>query len=212
MSRFDLVIFDCDGVLVDSELIVNRVFADHLNELGANVTLEYMFEHFVGYSMEHCMGLVRDLLGSEPPPDFEATHRERTRAALSEGLSPVPGVAELLDALTIPYCVASSGDHAKMRTTLGITGLLPRFEGRLFSVTEVQRGKPFPDVFLHAARAMGARPERTAVVEDTPVGARAGAAAGMTVFGYAARTPPDRLRAAGAVVFTDMAELPRLLE
>lgn len=212
MPRFDLVIFDCDGVLVDSEVIVNRVFADMLNELGANVTLEYMFEHFVGHSMVHCMTLVRGLLGREPPGDFEAAHRERTRAALSAGLAPVPGIADALSQLTIPFCVASSGDHDKMRTTLGITGLLPRFDGRLFSVTEVQRGKPFPDVFLHAARAMGAAPERTAVVEDTPVGAQAGRAAGMTVFGYAARTSAELLRAAGAIVFTNMTELPRLLE
>jgi HAD superfamily hydrolase (TIGR01509 family) len=211
MSRFDLVIFDCDGVLVDSEPIVNRVFADLLNEHGANVTLDYMFEHFVGYSMAHCMRLVRDLLGREPPPDFEDTHRERTRTALSTGLTAVPGVADVLARLTLPFCVASSGDHDKMRTTLGLTGLLPRFEGRLFSVTEVPRGKPFPDVFLHAARSMGARPERTAVVEDTPVGVRAGIAAGMTVFGYAARTPAERLRDAGAVVFTNMMELPALL-
>jgi HAD superfamily hydrolase (TIGR01509 family) len=199
-------------VLVDSEVIVNRVFADMLNELGVGVTLEYMFEHFVGHSMVHCMTLVRELLGREPPPDFESTHRERTRAALSVGLTPVPGIVETLSRLTVPFCVASSGDHDKMRTTLGITGLLPRLDGRLFSVTEVPRGKPFPDVFLHAARSMGAAPERTAVVEDTPVGAQAGRAAGMMVFGYAAHTPPERLRAVGAVVFTDMAELPRLLE
>src|SRR5262249_27957089 len=156
--------------------------------------LEYMFEHFVGHSMVHCMTLVRGLLGREPPRDFEATHRERTRAALSTGLAPVPGIADVLSRLTMPFCVASSGDHDKMRTTLGITGLLPRFDGRLFSVTEVPRGKPFPDVFLHAALTMGAAPERTAVVEDTPVGAQAGRAAGMTVFGYAARTPAERLR------------------
>jgi HAD superfamily hydrolase (TIGR01509 family) len=212
VARFDLVIFDCDGVLVDSEELVNQVFADLLNEHGARVTLDYMFEHFVGYSMAHCMGLVRELLGRQPPADFEQTLRERSRAALSAGLRPVPGIVDALSALRVPCCVASSGDHEKMRTTLGITGLLGRFEGRLFSVTEVPRGKPFPDVFLHAARTMNVRPERTAVVEDTPVGAEAGAAAGMTVFGYAARTPPARLRAAGAVVFTDMSLLPQLLE
>jgi len=211
VTRFDLVIFDCDGVLVDSEVIVNRVFADLLNELGANVTLDYMFENFVGYSMAHCMELVQKLLGREPPPDFERTHKERTKAALAAALAPVPGIADVLAALTVPCCVASSGDHEKMRTTLGITGLLPHFEGRLFSVTEVARGKPFPDVFLHAARTMGASPARTAVVEDTPVGAEAGVAAGMTVFGYAGRTPAERLRAAGAIVFTEMAALPRLL-
>ncbi len=214
MSRFELVIFDCDGVLVDSEVIANEVFAALLNELGANVTIETMFERFVGHSMADCLVTVEELLGRAPPADLVDTLRQRTNAALAAELRAVPGIVAVLDALdarSIPFCVASSGDHDKMRTTLGITGLLGRFEGRLFSATEVPRGKPAPDVFLHAARKMGAAPERTAVVEDSPVGVTAALAAGMTVFGYAGRTPEERLRTAGALVFRDMSDLPGLL-
>jgi HAD superfamily hydrolase (TIGR01509 family) len=212
MPRFDLIIFDCDGVLVDSELITNRVFVEMLNELGVQVTLDDMFERFVGHSMTHCVDLIRKMLGKEPPADFVKLYRQRTAAALSEQLQPVPGIVVALDAIKIPICVASSSDHDKMRMTLGLTGLLPRFDGRLFSVTQVAKGKPAPDVFLFAAAQMGASPQRTAVVEDTPVGVIAGKAAGMTVFGYAARTPAHRLQEAGAsVVFSDMSALSGLL-
>jgi beta-phosphoglucomutase-like phosphatase (HAD superfamily) len=115
-------------------------------------------------------------------------------------------------AFPLSMCVASSGDHDKMRTTLGTTGLLHYFDGRLFSVTEVERGKPHPDVFLYAARRMGVEPERAAVVEDTSVGVRAGAAAGMTVFGYAEFTQPSQLIAAGAArTFGEMHLLPELV-
>jgi HAD superfamily hydrolase (TIGR01509 family) len=212
VTRFDLVIFDCDGVLVDSELIANRIFSEMLVKLGAAVTIDDMFERFVGHSMEYCLNLIREMLGREVPAGFVAEYRERTARAFAQQLQPVPGIHDALDALTCASCVASSGDHAKMRTTLGLTGLLERFEGRLFSVTQVAKGKPAPDVFLFAADQMGASPDRVAVVEDTPTGVAAGTAAGMTVFGYAGRTPAHRLRGAGsAIVFSDMRDLPALL-
>jgi len=210
-ARFDLVIFDCDGVLVDSERLANTQFAELLAELGIECTLEQMYRDFVGRSMAACMQTVTQRLGRPPPRDFEARLRARTRAAFERELRPVDGVEAVLDRLPMPACVASSGDHEKMRLTLGITGLLPRFEGRLFSATEVARGKPWPDVFLHAAARMGAAPEHTAVVEDSPAGVRAGTAAGMTVFGYTATMGPGELRAAGATVFHHMSELPALL-
>lgn len=214
MSQFDLVIFDCDGVLVDSEIITTRVFAAMLGELGATYTLEEMFDQFVGRSMQYCYDKVRAVIGRELPPDFESTLRARVTDALSAEVQAVAGIHDALDALTLPTCVASGGDHHKMRTTLGATGLLPRFEGRLYSVTQVAHGKPAPDVFLFAAAQQGAVPSRVAVVEDTPVGVTAGKAAGMTVFGYAGvdRTPAQRLREAGAdVVFSSMRELPALI-
>ncbi len=131
-------------------------------------------------------------------------------AAFETELRPVPGIAAALDAITLPNCVASSASIEKMRVTLGQTGLWDRFEGRIFSATEVEHGKPAPDLFLHAASSMGWEPADCAVVEDSPAGVKAGLAAGMTVFGYAGTTPAALLE--GARVFTDMAELPALLQ
>ena len=212
MSCFDLVIFDCDGVLVDTERIANQVFRDMLNDLGLSVSLEYMFEHFMGRSLKQCMAQVATMLGGPAPDTFEAQLRQRTIAALKDRIEPMPGVTEVLNSLTIPYCVASSGEHEKIRMTLGATGLLERFEGRIFSVLDVENPKPAPDVFLFAANRLGARPSRCAVVEDTPTGVRAGVTAGMHVFGFCVNTPEHRLRDAGAhVIFSDMRQLTRLL-
>lgn len=213
MPRFNLVIFDCDGVLVDSERITNRVFADMLNEIGLPVTIEDMFEQFVGKSMGQCLELMTSLLGAQPPEDFVDNFKRRTTSALLAQLAAVPGIESALDQIRLPYCVASSGDHDKMRTTLGITQLLPRFDGRLYSVTEVARAKPHPDVFLYAAEKQAVAPSACVVIEDTPTGVKAGVAAGMTVYGYAALTPASRLLEAGAhLTFTDMACLPSLIE
>jgi HAD superfamily hydrolase (TIGR01509 family) len=212
MGNIKLVIFDCDGVLVDSERITNQVFAQMLNEMGIPVTLEYMFEHFVGRSMNQCLALISELVGHEPPDNFLEQYRCRTKAALESSLKAVSGIEAALNELKLAYCVASSGDHDKMRTTLGIVGLLPRFEGKLFSVTEVERGKPAPDVFLYAASKSNVDPSACIVVEDTPTGVSAGIAAGMTVYGYSALTPAARLLGAGAHrVFDNMLELPSLI-
>ena len=211
-NRFALVVFDCDGVLVDSELITNRIFASMLNELGIPVTLEDMFEQFVGRTMATCLEKVAGLLGRPVPGDFVERYQVRINAALKAELRPVPGIEAVLDEIKVPYCVASSGSHEKMQTTLGITGLLPRFQGRIFSATEVARGKPFPDVFLYAAAKSGVAASECAVIEDTPTGVTAGVAAGMTVYGYCALTPRQRLIEVGAHhTFDNMRDLPHLL-
>lgn len=208
----DLVIFDCDGVLVDSEPIANRVFGRMLAEQGLVLTDAQMFELFVGRTTGDCLALAADRLGRPLPVDFEAEHDRRLFDALAAELAPVSGVAQVLDRLASPFCVASNGDPDKVRFSLGKVGLLPRFEGRLFSAAEVARGKPAPDLYLHAARRMGAAPETCVVVEDSPAGVAAGVAAGMTVLGFTASTPAARLREAGAHrLFADMAELPVLL-
>lgn len=210
----DLLIFDCDGVLVDSEPIANRVFAEALAEIGLEVSVPEMYADFVGRSMSYCMEVVEARLGRPVPKDFVAQLQERTFAAFEdEGLPPTDGIVEALDAISIPMCVASSGEIEKMRHTLGLTGLLPRFEGRLFSATQVARGKPAPDIYLFAASSMGVQPNRCVVVEDSPAGAQAGLAAGMTVFGYCAHTPVESLSRLGVHrTFADMRELPALLK
>ena len=140
----DLVIFDCDGVLVDSEPIANRVFRDMLNELGMDVTLEFMFEHFVGLSMPQCVELITSIRGAPPPPQFREVLRARTEQALRAEVTPVPGIPAVLQTMEVPFCVASSGAHAKIRLTLGATGLLDHFADRIFSVADVAAPKPAP--------------------------------------------------------------------
>lgn len=198
---FDLVIFDCDGVLVDSERIAGRAFALLLREIGLEFTLPEMIETFVGNSMPRCVEIITERLGHAPPDDLLDRYAVVTRAALMAELKPVPGMAELLDALDradIPYVVASNGEHAKMETTLGVTGLLARFEGRRFSSMDVQHPKPAPDLFMLAARTMGVPPARCVVVEDSPLGVQGACAAGMTVIGFADLMPAARLESAGA--------------
>ncbi|MGH8185051.1 MAG: HAD family hydrolase [Steroidobacteraceae bacterium] len=215
MKRTQLVIFDCDGVLVDSEPIACRTFTEALREIGLEVTQEETFDKFVGYSMKHCMELVETMLGRSAPENFVAELQSRTFARFKAELKAMPGIEQALDELDkseIPFCVASSGDHQKMRTTLGITGLLPRFEAKMFSVTQVARGKPAPDVYLFAAEQMAAEPSRCVVVEDTPPGVKAGVAAGMRVLGFCAHTPREKLETAGAHgVFDNMRRLAQVL-
>jgi HAD superfamily hydrolase (TIGR01509 family) len=210
-----LVIFDCDGVLVDSEPVAVRTLGEKLREAGLDLTQEQIFHSFVGYSLPHCMRVIEGMLGRTLPDNFVRDLQDRTFAAFKTELRAMPGIEQALDALDaagVSYCVASSGDHEKMNTTLGITGLLPRFAGRIFSVTQVARGKPAPDVYLFAARQLGAEPSACVVVEDTPPGVQAGVAAGMTVFGFCAHTPEHKLKAAGAHrTFDDLQRLPAML-
>jgi len=209
---FDLVVFDCDGVLVDSEEISNRVLAERLSALGVPTTTQESMDRYMGGSLAEVLADVEARLGRPAPEDFISGYRTASYAAFEDELTAVEGIEAALDALgDTPTCVASSGEHDKIRRTLGQTGLLARFEGRVFSATEVERGKPAPDLFLHAAARMGADPRHCAVVEDSPVGVEAALAAGMTVLGYAGRTPAERLARAGVAVFAHMRELPALL-
>ncbi|MFG2820545.1 HAD family hydrolase [Kitasatospora sp. NPDC048365] len=209
----ELVVLDCDGVLVDSERIALGVQVALGAEFGWPLTEQDVVERFIGRSTASIGEQVAERLGAAAAAAwgrrFEELHRERVDA----GLRPVDGLPEALDAIALPTCVASSGSHEKMRHTLGRTGLYDRFEGRIFSSTEVARGKPAPDLFLHAARRMGVDPAACAVVEDSAPGVAAARAAGMRAFGYAGGlTPAERLAGPGTVVFHDMRELPGLLE
>jgi HAD superfamily hydrolase (TIGR01509 family) len=208
---YDLVIFDCDGVLVDSEPLSNRILAERLTAIGLATTTEDSIRDFMGRSWATCRALIEQRLGRPLPEDFADGYHEELYEALRRELRPVAGVRAALDAIGGPACVASSGSHEKIRTSLGATGLLERFQGRIFSATDVEHGKPAPDLFLHAARECGADPGRCVVVEDAPAGAKAGRRAGMAVLGYAGLTAPELLEAEGATVFRSMAELPALL-
>jgi len=212
IKPIELVIFDCDGVLVDTERIAVRVQVALGAELGWPLTEAEVVDRFIGRSHAANREQVAARLGEDTAAlwaqRFEQLHRE----AVDAGLTPVAGLPEALDALALPTCVASSGSHDKMRHTLGRTGLYGRFEGRIYSATEVARGKPEPDLFLHAARQMGVDPAACAVVEDSRPGVQAARAAGMRAFGYAGGpTPAERLEGHGTVVFHDMRELPALV-
>ena len=207
-----MVIFDCDGVLVDSERLTHQVVVDMLAEQGVALGFDEAVDRFIGMSMANGLVQLKALLGGELPADFLPEMGRRTRAAFRAGLTAVPGVEAVLDGLQRPFCVASNGNHAKVNFTLGHTGLLPRFTGRIFTADDVAHPKPAPDLFLLAARTLGALPAHTTVVEDTPTGVAAARAAGMRVIGFAAMTPAGRLQAAGAdAIAHDMATVAALL-
>lgn len=211
---YDLVIFDNDGVLVDSEPVSNRILAGYLTELGHPTTYEESVRDYMGAAVHRIHDLVMERSGRRLPEGFDESFHARVFAAFEKELEPVPGVAEVLDELTadgVAYCVASSGSHARIRVALRRTGLYERFgEERIFSAEDVGRGKPAPDLFLHTARAMGVAPERCAVVEDSPLGVQAAVAAGMDVYGYTVMTPAEKLNGATAL-FADMEKLPQLI-
>ncbi|CAL9495323.1 6-phosphogluconate phosphatase [Streptomyces sp. enrichment culture] len=212
--RYDLVIFDNDGVLVDSEPISNRLLAGYLTELGHPTSYEDSLRDYMGAAMHRVHDLIRERTGRGLPVDFDDVFHGRVFAAFERELAAVPGVVGVLEWLAadgVAYCVASSGSHERIRVGHRTTGLDRWFDdGRIFSSEDVGRGKPAPDLFLYAAERMGVAPERCVVVEDSPLGVAAAVAAGMDVVGFTAMTPAEKLGGAGKV-FADMRELPGLL-
>ena len=208
-----LIIFDCDGILVDSEPLSNSMFIDALAEIGFSMTMEECRDLFVGRSPENNIETIERMLGSPLPKDFLVDLGKKTDAAFEQYLRPVPGIESALREITFPVCVASSSPPEMILENLRRTGLLPRFEGRIFSATQVVNGKPAPDLFLHAAQVMKAPAESCAVIEDSVAGVQAGTSAGMTVFAYTGTFSADSLKDAGAhIVFDDMRQLPELLD
>jgi HAD superfamily hydrolase (TIGR01509 family) len=211
-----LVIFDCDGVLVDSEPISNTVLAECLTAAGLPTSPEEALRTYKGRIMADVVAVAESKLGGPLPDGFVEQFESQRLGEFERALRPVPGAAEAVRAVSaagIGVCVASQGKQEKTEMTLGVTGLRPLFGAdALFSAYDVPRGKPHPDLFLHAARAMGAPPERTVVVEDTAIGVSGGVAAGMRVLGFAPDDDGAALLAAGAAeVLPDLAELPAWL-
>ena len=210
MGDFELVIFDCDGVLVDSERLAIRTEAQILSGLGWPLTEAEIVERFVGRSAAYMQKEIERHLGRSI--DWQVEFEPRYQEVFELELVAVPGIVEALDAISVPVCVASSGSHDKMRFTLGKAGLFHRFDGRIFSADEVVHGKPAPDVFFLAAERMGASPDRCAVVEDSVSGVTAGLAAGMAVFAFAGGvTGAESLSIGSALVFDSMEDLPNVL-
>src|SRR5712664_979200 len=212
MIEPDLIIFDCDGVLVDSEILSCRCLADGLAACGIDVSMDQVLDLFLGRSisavLEHYAGL-----GQVIPEQFPAELTAKLREAFLSGLCPIEGVSSVLEGLQTPHCVASSSDVDRVSFSLALTGLAAHFDGRLYTSQMVERGKPAPDLFLYAAERMQADPRRTLVIEDSVSGIEAGKAAGMTVWGfvggshYRSRDGKAILREAGADrVFGRMAD------
>lgn len=225
-----LVIFDCDGVLVDSEIISAQVSSDCLKEIGVELGAEHILEVYRGKSVADCIRMITEELSkldswkdldpaeqAERGAQFWRRVQLQTLVACEKELEPVAGVMSVLDTLKatqIPFCVASNGKHEKMRMTLAKTGIMPYVQGRVFSFEDVARGKPAPDLFLYAAKTLAIPAEQAIVIEDSLTGIQAAVAAGMRPLGYC---PPNSdgsdnvllqpMRALGAEVFFSMDEL-----
>jgi HAD superfamily hydrolase (TIGR01509 family) len=212
-ARTELVIFDCDGVLIDSERLAVKVDVELLRELGWPLSETEVIERFVGRSDRDTQAAIEAHLGRRLPDDWDAHVQSLYREVFADELAPVAGVLDALERITIPSCVASSGTHEYLRYTLQLTGLYERFAGRIFSAEDVARGKPAPDLFLHAAERMGARPGDCVVVEDSRSGVQAARAAGMRILAFAGGlSPAELLEGPNTILFEDMRELPRLLD
>ena len=204
-----LVVLDCDGVLVDTEPLSIADDVRVLADLGVPMTAQEITDLFVGRTHDYWVSVVEERLGHALPPGWERGYEHLYRESYREHLAPVDGIVEALDSITLPTCVASSGSHDKISFTLGLTGLWPRFEGRVFSASEVAHGKPAPDLFLHAARTLGYSPARCVVVEDSPFGVEAALRAGMAPIAYAGGvTSRAKLERPGVTVIDDMRTLP----
>lgn len=211
-DRVDLVIFDCDGTLVDSEVLSIKVDQRVLSDHGWNLTLDDIVSRFMGRTSAHFTQELESFLGRGLPQNWELKYQPWYAEAFERELTPVAGLENALARILLPTCVASNSSHARLKKTLGITGLLPRFAGRIFSAEDVREGKPAPDLFLHTAQAMAVPPERCLVIEDSRFGVHAARTAGMRVLGYAGGlTPPEWLEGPQTTVFTDMEQLPELI-
>lgn len=212
MSKYKCIIFDCDGVLVDSEPLSNQVMVDLVNQCGATIDLEYAYTYFKGNSLQNCIDRISKLIGKEIPFDFEKEYRKQSFEKFKKEIQPISGIKNILDNLEIPFCVASSGPENKIRLNLELTGLLPYFENKIFSCYTIKKWKPDPSVFLWASETMGFTPKECLVIEDSPIGIEAAIRGNFDVFGFTAHDFKGELHKNATKTFDDMIRLPELLE
>jgi len=208
---YELVIFDCDGVLVDSEPLANRILSECFQAAGFPITYDICVAEMIGLPLPQCFEQAEEWHGRAVPEGFFDIVQSRTYQAIRNELQPVPGTRQAIEAIALPRCVASSSERDKITLSLTQTGLLPLFGEKYYSAQQVARGKPFPDLFLFAAEQMGFAPSECIVIKDSFHGARAATAAGMAVLGYAGSGFAQQLADEGAMVFDDMAALPGML-
>lgn len=210
--KYKCIIFDCDGVLVDSEEISNSVLIEMANEIGANIKMAYAIENFAGKSLKSCFEHIEKVIGKSLPNTFEKEYRKKTFSLFKTDLKPIAGIHKLLDGISIPYCVASSGPVEKIKLNLTTTQLIDKFENRIFSSYEIGSWKPNPEIFEHTARNMGFKPSECAVIEDSIAGVIAGIKGGFDVYGFANKKNEAELKKEGAKVFFEMDKLLELLD
>lgn len=204
MSKYKCIIFDCDGVLVDSEPISIQILVDMANSYGANIDLAYGMKHFKGSFFDACKNKITQLTDISIPNSFEADYRKQSFEAFKKNMQPVKGVQDVLNNLSVPFCVASSGPEDKIRLNLGLAGLLPYFENNIFSCYAINKWKPDPAVFLWAAETMGFKPSDCLVIEDSLSGVRAAKNGGFDVFGFTAHDYNNELENEATKTFSSM--------
>jgi HAD superfamily hydrolase (TIGR01509 family) len=210
--KYNCIIFDCDGVLVDSEAISARIFQNMILELGFEVDFETVLEQITGTSMKENLQFISEIIDGELPADFETDFRKRSYEAFKTAIKPVKGVPDLLKMIKVPVAVASSGPVEKIRLNLTTTNLIQFFGDNIFSSYEIGSWKPNPEIYLHAAKAMGIKPGECAVIEDSLPGIQAAKAGGFDVFGFANDKNKTAFKELGARVFFEMEELENLLQ
>jgi HAD superfamily hydrolase (TIGR01509 family) len=209
--EFKCIIFDSDGVLVDSETLSAKVFQEMALELGFDLDFETAVERFAGTSMKENLRFIEENIQGPLPVDFEKEFRGRTYKVFKTDLKAVNGIADLIEKLGIPFCVASSGPVEKIRLNLGLVNLLDHFENKIYSSYDIGSWKPEPGIFLHAAKRMGFEPEECAVIEDSASGIRAAIAGGFKVYALANEKMKKTFEQLGAIAFENMKELEKLL-
>ena len=205
--KYELIIFDCDGVLVDSESISCGVLAEEARMLGSQLTNEEARRIFAGTNLKFCFEYIETEIGQPLPSNMETIYREKTRERFAKELQPIEGIHDLVTSLTLPFCVASNAPLAKMNFNLKKVGLFPFFEKNMFSAYEVKAWKPDPTLFLTAAKTMGFEPSKCLVVEDSLSGVKAAVAAGMDVLGYSHDERSKELKNAGATIISSILEV-----
>lgn len=209
--KYKCIIFDCDGILVDSEDISHSVLLQMVNGLGINIDKDYAMKNFAGRSLQSSFAHIESILQQPLPDTFEREYRQHTYSLFKTNLKPVAGIEDLLEQISVPICVASSGPMDKILLNLKTTGLYQRFDNKIFSSYQIKSWKPSPKIFLHAAEEMGFEPKDCAVIEDSLAGVRAGMTGGFDVYGFANERNNDEFKKAGANVFFEMKHLYKML-
>lgn len=210
--KYKCIIFDCDGVLVDSESISAKIFQEMASELSCNLDFETVLNQITGTSMKENLNFFREIINGDLPASFETDFRKRSYKAFKTDLKPVNGIADLLKKIKVPVGVASSGPVEKIRLNLTTTNLIQFFGDNIFSSYEIQSWKPDPEIYLHAAKRMGFKPKECAVIEDSLPGIQAAKAGGFDVFGFATEKNKTTFEVSGATVFFNVDELELLLK